>query len=212
MKNEHSAADIFNKMKSIVEQPGSPFLQSYKNDFYTHDHEVISKDLHPGRRFIWVLGPNGTHLTPIGIHPKQNEWALATIHNGLTATAAGVAIYLITTNGVTELTPARAKQEIQGLKFVVTNGVVRKLCGDLFATFNLRRFLKPGNGNQFAEARFDVPNFEHLTMSDILAIRDIATSEAILAWHSFFVQIDEITINDQRIHKLIEERTEACLA
>lgn len=59
----------FDQMKRIIELPTSP-LQSYKQDFYKADLEILTATAAPGVVYAWVVRENGTHLIVITHHAR----------------------------------------------------------------------------------------------------------------------------------------------
>ena len=101
MKHE----EIYAQMEAVAKaamQRG--LLQAYEQDFYLYDKVAIQDGWTPEGKFLWVITPNGTHLTEIGIHPKQNDWALATVHSGYKTRE----IYLVSAKGIKQLTVEKA--------------------------------------------------------------------------------------------------------
>lgn len=205
MKNANTATTVFETMKAIVEQPGYPYLTHYKDDFYLHDKATILNELVADAKFAWVVNPSGTHLTRIGVHDKQDEWALATIKSGLTSSNLGAQIYLVSLAGVQKVNEAMIQSEIKLRDYVVSNNAVYRKGGQLLAVFDIRNSTKPGDGNQYCHAMYQTTNLAALTRSDLFALRDIATSEAVRLRQSFFVKVEVLTVNGVSVIDLIEK-------
>ena len=114
-----AAKTIFESMKRIVEAPGYPLLQSYKDDFYKHDLSLLLQRWSSKSRAIWVVTPNGTHLNFIGHHAKQIE----SVEASLTTGYANIEIYLLSGKGVTAISRERALAEARHLDFFVKGQV-----------------------------------------------------------------------------------------
>ncbi len=202
MKITLSPHDIFSAMAAIMEQPGYLYAGGVK-DLYKYDKERILEEFVPGARYLWVVSSNGTELTRIGVHSKTNEWASATMVCGLTSSRLGAEIYLVSDFGVRKISESQAKAELDHMDYVVEGRSVHDANGRLLAVFEVRRHFKAGDGNNYAHVTFETKEPELLTKSDLLALRSIATSEAVLAAQSFFVKIETLTINGRCITELI---------
>ena len=206
MKNKSiglTASQLIEAMKRVVEAPGYPYLKSYKDDFYKHDCIAIQETYGHGVRYLWVVNPYGTHLTRIGVHPRQNEWAVATMESGLRAYDIGVALYLISESGVRQITEQQARCELARWDYACSNANVRDSKGQLLAVWDVEPFRKPSDGDQYCKVAFQSPRLQFMSHSDLLALRDIAVCEGIKAWQSFFVRLDTITVNGMDLSELI---------
>lgn len=208
MSRQLSAMAIFHAMTAIVEQPGYVYLQAYKEDFYKHDKTTILNELAKGARYLWVVHPNGTHLTRIGVHPRQNDWATATIESSLRATSLGAEIYLISTAGVRKLTEIEAMSEIRVWQYAVANNTVRDARGRLIGVFEVRKHSKSGDGNHYTNVVFQSACLPSLGKADLLALRDIGLSESTVVWQSLFVQTESLTINGHCVTELLAQMPE----
>ncbi|MDO9236211.1 MAG: hypothetical protein Q7U28_09300 [Aquabacterium sp.] len=200
----YSAKAIFDAMAAIVEQPGYAYLQAYKDDFYKQDRATILNELAPGAMYLWVVNPNGTHLTRIGVHVKMNEWAMATMKSGLESTKLGAEIYLISVSGVIKVCEQQVEAELRRWHYAVADKTVRDAKGQLIAVFEVRTYMKQGDGNQYADVMFQSSRLQYLTRADLLALRDIGTSETVTGCGSFFAKTDKLTINGQCIQELLD--------
>ena len=102
-----TAQQIFAAMAAIVEAPGYPLLQSYKDDFYKRDLESLKCNWSAKARAIWVITPNGTHLNFIGHHLRQAEEVTASVHCGY----ANIDIFSLAPTGIKRITAAQAVEE-----------------------------------------------------------------------------------------------------
>lgn len=202
MKKILSPQAIFLAMAAIMEQPGYIYAGGVK-DLYRYDKERILNEFVPGARYLWVVSSNGTELTRIGVHSKTNEWANATMVCALTSSSRGAEIYLVSDFGVRKISESQAKTELDHMDYVVDDKSVHDANGRLLAVFEVRRHFKAGDGNNYAHVTFETKESERLTKSDLLALRSIATSEAVLAAQSFFVKVETLTINGRCITEMI---------
>ena len=205
MRTKYSAAAVIAMMKAIVEAPGYQFLQHYKEDFYNSDVATISEVFGPQVQYLWIVRPNGTYLTRLGVHAKQNEHALTTYECGVKATAVGVEAYLVSELGVRKVTLQQIQDLMKCCHYVLVEKTVR-VAGEIIAGIDVRRVTKPGNGNHYVHAVLQSPCLERLTVADLGALRDIAAYEGVALWSSFFVQVEVLTINGQDLNTVIETR------
>ena len=182
-----SFEEIYAAMSKIVESMKTRgLLEAYETDFTVHDRNSIEKDWSDESRWIWVITPNGTHLTEIGVHPKQNSWAEATIQTGY----KNFAIFLLTKNGVKEITKEKAFAEIKKMDFHIQNNVICNSSGDKLAYMQIN----PRNhqARQGGQVRFTLAENKHYTnrLKHILSV--IATSEMAKYYGSWFSCVDDI--------------------
>lgn len=128
-----AAQTIFESMKRIVEAPGYPLLQSYKDDFYKHDLAQLLRGWSSKSRAIWVVTPNGTYLNFVGHHAKQIESVEASLSTGY----ANFEIYLLSEKGVTAISRERALDEARRLDFLVKGHSLLNQAGEKLATFEI---------------------------------------------------------------------------
>lgn len=194
---------ITDAMKAVVEAPGYPFLESNKDDFYKHDLPTIENELEDGARYLWVLAKNSSHITRIGVHPKQDDWAKATISVGMQSTALGIDAYLVTTKEVKKLSERQAYDEINRQQYTCADGMVRNSSGLAIATIHLQKKTKPGDGNHYFTVQYNKTGWADITRKDALALRDIAINEGILTWGTLFVRAEQISLDGIPIEELI---------
>jgi hypothetical protein len=189
MKSKELA--IFSAMRQIVEAPGYPLLQSYKDDFYKHDLEQLHKLWHTWARAIWVVTPNGTHLSFIGQHRKQIESVEAIVNTWY----RDVEIYLLSDKGVTRITRERALQLAKDLDFKVQDGCVFGRTGDKLADMRIEPCCKRN--------RFRVQFTSHPSLAksagSLAALAEIALNEVIDFNGSLFAGVSLITLDDDVI-------------
>lgn len=179
--------EIFKLMSSVAEGAQKRgLLEDYKDDFYRFDKEHLEKSWMPQGKFIWVITPNGTHLTEIGIHKKGNEMAYATLNCGYKHKE----IYFVSAKGVKEINYEKANQLIQNEEFEVTGNSVTQN-GKSIALISIAK--KPFTQN------FDVTfNLnEGLIYDDWLkhALTKVALYEAVDVAGSFFVSLKSVNFN-----------------
>ena len=189
---------LLRAMTAIVGAPGYAYLQHFKDDFLQIDHSILLEDFELTSRYVWVVTMNGTHLTRIGIHPKQNSWAEATLDAGSQSSALGAKIYLLSAGGgVREVTRAQAITAMNEYQFKVNNGVVTDRRNDRAIAFKLTKFFDSKENRSCTAVQFQCENAGNLDLRTLLALRDIATQESIIAWHSFFCSVRDLTVNGQ---------------
>jgi hypothetical protein len=196
---------VITEMTAIVEQPGYQFLQAYKNDFYVHDKAQLTENFSLGTRFLWVVNPNGTHLSRLGVHSKSNEWAIATMECGQKSSELGCEIYLISSAGVKKLTELQARTEIARKQYVVEydHNTVTDEDGNLVAVFSVQTYNESGDGNIYANVVFQSPRLQGLSRADLTALREIGFGEATVVCQSFFVHVKKMELNGKSLGELI---------
>ncbi len=179
--------NIYAQMKIVAEaakQRG--LLQAYEQDFYLYDHEAVRSTWTPEGKYLWVITPNGTHLPEIGIHPKQNDWALATVHSGYKTRE----IYLVSASGIKQLTVEKAESEIKKLDYIVDGSTIMAKTGEVLAYMRLKPIRS--QGRQGGEIRFNRP--DNMSYTDRLkhVLTNIANNEISKYYGSWFVVTDSV--------------------
>lgn len=64
---------ILNAMQEVIQKHGLELLQRYPNDLLVHDKAMLEQIAVPGAKIAWMVGHSHTHLTTLGLHPKENE-------------------------------------------------------------------------------------------------------------------------------------------
>ena len=188
-----TAKTIFESMKRIVEAPGYPLLQSYKDDFYKHDLSLLLQRWSSKSRAIWVVTPNGTHLNFIGHHAKQIESVEASLSTGY----ANFEIYLLSEKGVTAISRERALTEARHLDFLVKGQSLLDKAGEKLATFEIEPF-GPKHRNRTCVHFTSVPG---INKNGLLpsALMEIAIQETIVACSSLFSGAELVTLDGEAI-------------
>lgn len=188
---QSKAPAIFNAMRQIVEAPGYPLLQSYKADFYKHDLEQLQKLWHSGARAVWVVTPNGTHLSFIGQHRKQIESVDAIVNTGY----RDAEIYLLSDKGVKRINREIALEQARDLDYKVHDGSVFGRAGEKLAEMRIEPCRKRN--------RVRVHFSSHLPLSrsagTLAALSEIGLNEAIALNGSLFVAVSIITLDSDVI-------------
>jgi hypothetical protein len=208
------AENVFAKMVAIVEQPGYPLLNAYKNDLYTFDKAMIMLEAAPGARFLWTVRENGTHLYRIGVHGKSNEGAEAAIHAGKTSTKLGCELYLIEGDGLKKVNEVQAIAAMRRMDFTISGSNVRDAKGQILASIDIDAFRKPGDGNNYTTVEFQLNSnrsVSELKYAVVSALRTIAIDESVSRCQSLFVRVERITLDGQDISDamdLVAERVQ----
>lgn len=173
---DFSSAPVFKKMQAIVEADGYPFLKNYKQDFYEHDQRFLERTFSPESRYLWMVRDNGTHLVPVGIHPKISAWADAVF--GL---RCPLDLYLIESATVRRVSDPVARQALTSYRYTVSGNVV-SLGRRPLASFQVQ--LSPW-ASQRREGKIVFTSMSPvpaMTLGDLIALAQIAESEVILVW------------------------------
>lgn len=204
MGNKRLAAQLIAAMSAVVEAPNYHLLKSYKKDFYEMDVSAM-QNFFAEDRYLWVVRENGTYLTQLGVHLKHSEMAKATIHQS-NDTKAGREVYLVTAKGLSLLTHARAMDEIRKLDYEVTrNAVFRKRDNLLVATYTAK--VRNENGNVLVSFAYQTSHLDGLNVGMLNALRAIAVGEGTQLASTFFMRINQLTINGQSLTDLIESKS-----
>ena len=188
-----SAQQILDQMAANVAQcKPKGLLSAYEDDFRVLDTRNILENWQPQSRFIWVITPNGTHLTEIGIHASGNEWAEASINCGY----ENKALFLIADGRVKTLTYQQAMDETKRLNFTVVNSCVLDKSGCVVAHMHLKPVST--ESTQGGEVRFSLPKGESYTDWLKHVLKAIALSEVSSYYRSWFVKIDEIVFDGEQ--------------
>jgi len=176
-----------------------------KQDFVLHDHAIIHAFLTQGSDFIWVLTPYGTHLTPVGLHAKTNEWAFATVE---CAQSAGYVyeIYHVTADAVRRISEKPALTLAHKLRYITLNGRVHR-ASDQKHIGNVTVDIL--DQNLHAAIHISSIGTGALSLEDLVALGRIANDEAIIKAHSFWVKPRELLIDGEDLHQLIAQRRAA---
>lgn len=155
--------------------------------------------------FIWVINPYGTHLNPIGLHPRSNLAALASIE---CAESAGYdfEVYRIHKGRVCRLSADVAKHETHKLHYQTTSRVVTRSSNrQRIASLSIEIL------NKELHAEIEITSIDEscLTTEDLVALYQIALCEAISAAHSLWVKPRTIRLNGSDLHDLITFRRAA---
>ena len=186
-----TAQQIFAAMSAIVEAPGYPLLQSYKDDFYKHDLESLQSNWSAQARAIWVVTPNGTHLNFIGHHQRQVEEVSASVHCGY----ANIEIFSLSLSCIKRITAAEAIAEAKKLDFLTHNGAhVTDALGNTIAQM---RITPTGNScRRQTTVHYDPGLAFTGSPSQLVALRNIAIQASIVEVQTLFVAVERITIGD----------------
>lgn len=58
----HPLDVLFERMREVVETPGYPLLQHYKQDFYKYDRQQLLDTFIPDMTYLWVVREMDTLL------------------------------------------------------------------------------------------------------------------------------------------------------
>lgn len=94
-------------MGAIVNAPGYPLLTHYRVDFEKYDLTYLEAAWHEESRMLWVVRDSGTHLIPLGVHPRLTEQASAVF-----AMSGAQDYFLLSNKGIRRIDLAHAKGEV----------------------------------------------------------------------------------------------------
>jgi hypothetical protein len=191
--------EIIDRMRSVIEAPEYRFLTHYKSDFYKCDVDYLNRTEAPGSRYLWVVRETGTHLVRLGVHPKIHEEGTAALH---VCAPAKREVYLVDDKGLTRINDERATQLLKQLDYHVSNGVVYK--GRVaIASFTVETSRwsigKPPAGTvRFAALQ------QYLALETLVALRQIAESEVVVATQSLFTRTESATLDGVDLFDMIQ--------
>lgn len=186
-----TAQQIHAAMAGIVEAPGYPLLQHYKDDFYKHDLQNLVNCWSVNARAIWVVTPNGTHLNFVGHHPRQIDEVDATLHTGY----ANFEIYLLQAKGITRITSERALAEAKKLDFhLKPGGHVTDALGNTVAYMSIT----PTGSicRRTTNVHFEPGIAFTGSPTQLVALRNIAIQASISEVQTLFMAVERITVGD----------------
>lgn len=184
-------------MGDIVNAPGYPLLTHYRVDFEKHDLAYLEAAWHDDARMLWVVRDSGTHLIPLGVHPRMAREAAAVF-----GMAGAQDYFLLSNRGVAPIDLARAKQEVASLQWSIgKDGRIfkgaRHLADVVDIATRIDRIPMPGNppGSppRFRESQaYDVRLWPRadpskLSLGDLIGLRIIAECAAIESGGSLMV-------------------------
>lgn len=123
----HPSDTLFDQMRGIVEAPGYPLLQHYKQDFYKFDREQLRATYAPEMTYLWIVREMGTHLFPLYIDPSVTNDAKAALHSW----SHGQELYLVGPKGVVDIDLPNALAELGKFDYSVNAHSVMKRGGTL---------------------------------------------------------------------------------
>lgn len=189
-----SHEEVFAAMATVVEKPGYRFLQAYKQDFYDIDRAYLEANWTPQGRYLWIIKPNGTELVRLGVHDKLKEHARAAVSGAMREHSDGADIFLVSPKGLTRIDAALAVFETIKMDYQINGNCVSHTVAGRLATFEVNRVQdqsRLGGTVHFCSIDGDLPmNREYR-----IALRHIALCEMVKAWSSFFVRLDDVTLD-----------------
>ncbi len=190
-----TADDIFRAMCAIVEAPGYPLLKHYKDDLYTIDRELLASNWCEASRAIWVVTPNGTHLSFVGHHARQIDDVKAMIYCGYSQ----IEIYRLHARGIQRITAEQALEDAKKLDFQLKVNEVTDALGNTIAHMSSSQIGFMHNTKK--RVHFEPGIAFTGSHSQLLALRIIANQASIVEARSLFVAVDFITVGDAILTK-----------
>ncbi len=184
---------LFEKMRAVVEAPGYPLLQHYKQDFYQHDRQTLQETYAPGMSYLWVVRAHGTDLEPLHIDRRASERALVALNQ-----CAEARSYVVSEAGVREVTRQQAKERLAKFDYEVRDGFVMKN-GNVNLGF-IEVNCMPGRGQRKTTVHYHSAQArDSLSERDLVALNRIAVGQAIVQAQSLFVPCLDVTYNGESI-------------
>lgn len=151
----------------------------------------------PQARMLWVVTSRDVDIVRIGVHRKLNEYARALVISAEQQGAEQPRYFLISPVGITSISAYQAYAEIQRMDFIVSNQTVSRPDGVVVATFTIEpRWMEQRMAGtvKFSTATAVSTN---PSLNERLALRHIAASEMVVAWHSLFAAPSEVLLDGE---------------
>lgn len=202
---------VFAAMKAIVEAPGYPLLQAYKEDFYKCDHAWLQHhEGAQGLRFLWFVRLYGSDMTALGIHKKVHERGLAILESN---SGSPYKIYLVDGDSATvkEVSREAALVHLGKYDYDVKGRVITRR-GQQLASIEVE--ITPWSAGHEPKGNVTMKTFGSTPLSQeaLLALYKIATSEIVVTSGSLFTKVGEVTLNGVDLYDTIEARRTLKLA
>lgn len=178
--------EIFLLMQGFIRSVEGQLLTAYRNDFFVHDKEYLEANWNSESTMVWVVTPNGTHLTEIGLHVRQNEWAIATLQTGYRDQAA----FLVDNRGLHAVTKEKALAACKALRYSLSGTLVKNQQGHTIAALTMRpRRVQAAQGG---DVEFCLAENVKLSPELRHALNAIAVSEMVRHYGSWFCKVDSV--------------------
>jgi hypothetical protein len=176
------------------------FCQGYASDFEKFDAPRIRAEADKQLNWVWVITPNGTNLSLIGVCAKSNEWASAILNSGY----ASILVYRI--EGFTLKTWDRIAADQMVTKnehFKISGtGVIKD--SKRLASFETK-VIGPYE-NRRHEFHFQTDS-SSVGKMELIGLRELAIQEAVRKEHSLFAKVGLITVNGVDWQVLMDDFT-----
>lgn len=202
----HPSDVLFERMREVVEAPGYPLLQHYKQDFYKYDRQQLLDTFTPDMTYLWVVREMGTHLYPLYIDPRITNEA----HAALSIQSSGQDLYLVGPKGLKQIERQRALDELKHYDYKVGLQGVFKM-GRLLAEIDVRVVWQNSRLKGEVEYRSEVP-IVSLTQRDRVALQRIALGQVINKSDSLFTPCKVMTFNGISLIPEVSAQEEECPA
>lgn len=200
MKNK-LAEKLFAKMKQVIEAPGYPLLQSFKNDFYAFDRECLGGNHAPGLNWLWVVTPNGTHMHLVGVTDGESSWARAALNTGY----KGCDFFKLSEDAIKRLEMkealalANASPIAPALQWV-GNSAELIVAGSAIGRAHKSVTKRPQDARVYGAFKFEVSG--EISLRTLTVLRFLAQSEMTKISNDLFGVIEEISVNDKPLLEL----------
>lgn len=189
---------LHESFKNHTSQPGYKFLCKMERKLEKSDFDYLSHNWDSNGRYLIFVKPYGTDAVRIGVHRKLEEYATAMLETSMRQHSLGCEILLVANGMMKVIDEARARKEIQTMDYLVTgNSVLRTTDNAVVASFVVET--EQSQCRLGGKVRFGTPPDVSISHSLRIALRHVASCEMVLAWGTFFVHVDEVTINGDPI-------------
>lgn len=220
MQESQNNTIVFEQLKNIVEMPGYPFLQHYKEDFYKCDKHHLSRTIADGVRYLWIARDNGSHLVRLGVHSKMHEAMIAVLDNHTDET---MDIRLIKVDSmdmpakITKIKASRACDELRHLDYKIDGSTVTNRAGEKIASLMIKitgwhQGESPYGTVYIQPARHSNGEYKNISRADLIALGQIGECGVIQESQSLFTPTKEIWFGDRDFEDMIAPKKEVKLA
>ena len=185
---------IFEKMAAFIASPEC-VLEGYEVDFHKYDKQHLEQTIFQGMQYLWVVRRYGTHLVPVGLHPRNAEDIEAVISTAAMSGAHQCFEVSITTadgDGVLrQISVQQARDLAKVTRFAQGNGMIyhgSKAIAAVDCRLERKENRLTATVNYLSGER-EPDAFERHVLKIISG--NVATAEA----QSFFVSVIDATLN-----------------
>lgn len=220
MQESQNSTIVFEQLKNIVEMPGYPFLQHYKEDFYKCDKHHLSRTLADGVRYLWIAREHGSHLVRLGVHPKMHEAMIAVLDNHTDETM-DIRLIEVTSMDmpakIVKIKASRACDEMRRLNYKIEGSIITNRAGEKIASVTIKitgwnQGKAPYGTVYIQPVRASNGEPKAISRADLIALGQIGECGVIEESQSLFTPAKEIWFGDRDFEEMIAPKKEMKIA